>query len=279
MAFAKNVGQKNMYGICRIQKYKNNTIRGIENHLERRNTTTNPDIEKHKSKDNYDLTGQQDRTLKSLIKERLEKIGTTIKRKDAVTMVELLFTASPEFFENMTPNEVRSYFQKCYEFACNKYGKENIIAADVHLDEKTPHMHLELVPISKGRLCAKELFNHKLEQLQDQVHEQVFSKYNLERGDSRKKAKHISTLSYKILTLQREKAEIEADLQRLDKIRDSDKVYQLEQKFHKTQQMLDKMIKTLEQNPKAMAEFKRAIQEMKRREEQEKANEELTPML
>jgi len=274
LAFEKNVGQKNMYGICRIQKYKNETIRGIENHLERRNTTTNPDIQKHKSKNNYDLTGQQDRTLKSLIKERLNFLGIKKQRKNAVTMVEFLFTASHEFFENMTPNEVRSYFQKCYEFACNKYGKENIVAADVHLDEHTPHMHLELIPICKNKLDARSLFNHKLEELQNQVHEQVFSKYGLERGDSHKKAKHISTLSYKILTLQKQKADIEADLQRLDKIRDSDKVYQLEQKYHKTQQMLSQMINTLEQNPKAMEEFKKAVQEMKRREE-----EDLTPML
>lgn len=266
-----------MYGIVRVQKYSNNKIRGIENHLERRNTTTNPDIQKSKSKDNYDLTGLQDRTLKSLIKDRLQGVTIKKKRKDIVTMVELLFTASHEFFENMTPNEVRSYFQSCYEFACKKYGKENIIAADVHLDERTPHMHLELVPISKGKLCAKDLFNHKLEELQDQAHEQVFSKYNLERGDSHKKAKHIATLSYKILTLQKEKADIEADLQRLDKIRDSDQVYQLEQKHHRTQLMLDKMIRTLEQNPKAMEEFKKAVREMKRREEKE--NDELTPML
>lgn len=263
-----------MYGIIRVQKYSNNKIRGIENHLERRNTTTNPDIQKHKSKDNYDLTGLQNSTLKSLIKERLKYAVIKKKRKDIVTMVELLFTASPEFFENMSSQEIRQYFQKCYDFAAAKYGKENIIAADVHLDEKTPHMHLELVPISKGKLCAKDLFHNKLDELHDQVYEQVFSKYGLERGDSRKQAKHISTLSFKILTLQKEKAQLEFELQNLGAIRDSDQVYQLQQKLKKTQQMLNKMITTLERNPKAMEEFKKAVQEMKRREE-----EDLTPML
>ena len=67
--FVEMWGIKMSYGIVRIQKYNNSQVRGIENHLERRNTTTNPDIDKSKSKMNYDLTAMKDRTLKSLIKE------------------------------------------------------------------------------------------------------------------------------------------------------------------------------------------------------------------
>ena len=81
MAFKKKCGGKKMYGIMRIQKYHNDTIRGIENHLERRATTTNPDIDKGKSKNNYDLTNQQDKTLKSLIKNLLQKVGIKKQRK------------------------------------------------------------------------------------------------------------------------------------------------------------------------------------------------------
>lgn len=270
MAFKKNVGQKNMYGIVRIQKYKNDTIRGIENHLERRNTTTNPDIQTHKSKNNYDLTGQQDRTLKGLIRERLELLGIKKQRKNAVTMVEFLFTASHEFFENMTPNEVRSYFQKCYEFACNKYGKENIIAADVHLDEKTPHMHLELIPICKNKLDARSLFNHKLDELQEQCHQEVFSKYGLERGDSHRKAKHISTLNLKILTLEKEKERLEQQIAELKNSRDNDKLYKLNEDLKRTQSMLNDMFQVLEHNPKLMAEYKKAIIEYQKREQEER---------
>lgn len=258
-----------MYGILRIQKYKNNTIRGIENHLERRATTTNPDIDKGKSKNNYDLTGQQDRTLKSLIKNLLYKVGIKKYRKDAVTMVEMLFTASPEFFENMSDYEKRQYFQNCYDFACKKYGKENIIAADVHLDEKTPHMHLELVPISKGRLCAKELFNHKLEQLQDEVHQEVFSKYNLERGDSHKKAKHISTLNLKVLTLQNEIAEKEKQLATLNQ----EQLFKMQEHIKKLSSRLNEMMSVIESDKDLMEDYKKA------REEYYKSQEDLTQEL
>lgn len=265
--------KKNMYGIVRIQKYKNDTIRGIENHLERRNTTTNPDIKRNKSKENYDITGQQDRTLKSLIKEKLQGVTIKKKRKDIVTMVELLFTASPEFFKDMSSQEIRQYFEQCYEFAAKKYGKENIIAADVHLDEQTPHMHLELVPISKGRLCAKELFDHKLDQLQEEIHQNVFSKYNLERGDSHRKAKHISTLNFKILTLEEEKQRLEQQIEELKNTRDNDKLYKLNADLKKTQSMLNDMFQVLEKNPKLMQEYKKAIVEYQRREQNERGRE------
>lgn len=258
------------YGIVRIQKYNNSQVRGIENHLERRNTTTNPDIDKSKSKMNYDLTAMKDRTLKSMIKEKLQNVEIKKKRKDVVTMVEMLFTASPEFFENMSAEEIRQYFQKCYEFAAKKYGAENIIAADVHLDEKTPHMHLELVPISKGRLCAKDLFNHKLEELQEQAHQQVFSHYGLERGDSHRKAKHISTLNYKILTLEKKEIELQQQIAELENARDNSQLYKLQRDLKSTQQMLSKMFQVLENNPKLMAEYKQAIVEMEKRETEEK---------
>lgn len=261
------------YGIVRIQKYSNNTIRGIENHLERRATTTNPDIDKGKSKNNYDLTGLKDRTLKSLIKEKLQGVTIKKKRKDIVTMVEMLFTASPEFFENMSNDEIRQYFQNCYDWACRKYGKENIIAADVHLDEKTPHMHLELVPISKGRLCAKDLFNHKLDELQEQVHNEVFSKYDLERGDSHRKAKHISTLNYKILTLQQEIDRKQLELIEVEKQLDNNELYKMRQDIKSLQEKLSKMFEVLERNPNLMQEYKKAIEEMQRREKEDLTQE------
>ena len=264
---------KNMYGIVRIQKYHNDTIRGIENHLERRATTTNPDINKGKSKNNYDLTGQQDRTLKSLIKELLQKVGIKKQRKNAVTMVEMMFTASPEFFENMSDCEIRQYFQNCYDWACKKYGKENIIASDVHLDEKTPHMHLELVPIYKGKLDARSLFNHKLDELQEEVHNEVFSKYNLERGDSHRKAKHISTLNLKIITLENREVELPNEIASLESERDNNQLYKLNQDLKKTQAMLNDMFKVLEHNPKLMEEYRQAIKEIQRRD---KENQEYT---
>ena len=259
-----------MYGILRIKKYKMSNVGGIENHIERKRTTTNPDIQQDKTKLNYDITGQQHRTLKSLIKDVLNKYKINKIRKNGVAMTEFLFTASTQFFENMIPQEIHSYFENCYEFVCKKYGKENVIAADVHLDEKTPHMHLELVPIHKEKLDARSLFNNKLDQLQEEVHQEVFSKYGLERGDSHRKAKHVSSLNYKIITLEKEKEDLEKQIAELQNTRDNNTLYKLNNDLKKTQEMLSDMFKVLEHNPKLMREYKEAIQEMKRREQEEK---------
>ena len=65
-----------------------------------------------------------------------------------------------------------------------RYGEENIIAAVVHNDESTLHMHLNLMPVTKdGRLCSKQLFDKpQLQKLQTDFYEEVGKKYGLERG-------------------------------------------------------------------------------------------------
>lgn len=46
-----------------------------------------------------------------------------------------------------------------YRFACEKWGEDYIIGAEVHLDETTPHMHLLMVPVAerktRGRTSTK----------------------------------------------------------------------------------------------------------------------------
>ena len=67
------------------------------------------------------------------------------------------------------------------------------------MDETTPHMHLNLVPITKdGRLCSKDLFDKsKLRQLQTDFYEAIGKKYGLERGKEGSQAKHLSTAEFK----------------------------------------------------------------------------------
>ncbi len=67
-------------------------------------------------------------------------------------------------------------------------GKENFVSAVVHMDEKTPHLHLTFVPITEdGRLCAKEIIGNKkaLTEWQDQFWSFMVKRYpELERGES-----------------------------------------------------------------------------------------------
>lgn len=45
-------------------------------------------------------------------------------------------------------SQTYAMFMDTYDFACERFGEENIVGAYIHLDEYTPHMHLFVVPIS-----------------------------------------------------------------------------------------------------------------------------------
>src|SRR5699024_4968876 len=56
----------------------------------------------------------------------------------------------------------------------DRYGKQNIAYATVHMDEKTPHMHLGVVPMRDGKLQGKNVFNRQeLLWLQDKFPEHM----------------------------------------------------------------------------------------------------------
>ena len=76
--------------------------------------------------------------------------------------METLITASPELLNRMNPQEQRQFFERAAAFLYERIGKENVISAVVHMDEKTPHMHLCFCPITKdGRLSAKDILGNK----------------------------------------------------------------------------------------------------------------------
>ena len=49
--------------------------------------------------------------------------------------------------ENDIPEKVKNFFDDSFEFLENLVGKENIVYAEVHYDEDTPHMHFYFLPI------------------------------------------------------------------------------------------------------------------------------------
>jgi len=85
----------------------------------------------------------------------------------------------------------------------HKIGKENIFTAVVHLDEKTPHMHLCFTPITQdGRLSAKDIIGNRtqLTQWQDDFFAHMVKAYpDLERGESASVTgrRHIPTRVFK----------------------------------------------------------------------------------
>ena len=198
--------EKAQYAILRFAKYKGPEIGNIEAHNERTKEkyASNPDVDTSRSKYNFHLI-QPSRKYRAEA-ERQIAAAECRTRKDSVRVVEVLVTASPEFFKGKKRAEIRAFFEDALAFIEKHQSKETIISAVVHMDEKTPHMHLSFVPLTEdGRLSAKEIVGNKkkLTQWQDRFWEHMVKKYpDLERGESASETgrDHIPTRVFKQMT-------------------------------------------------------------------------------
>ena len=134
-----------------------------------------------------------------IINERLSQLDLKRKiRSDAILMNSFIITSDGEFFKGLNLFEIDKFFADCTKFFSDKYGEENMISAVVHMDETTPHMHLNFIPINQGRLSSKSLFDRqKLAELQTELHEKIGKKWGLQRGKEGSQAKHLSTAEFK----------------------------------------------------------------------------------
>ena len=179
---------KPQYAILRFAKYKGPEIGRIEAHDERTKTeyASNPDVDTSRSRLNFHLVKPQ-RSYRAEAEKQIAEAGCRA-RKDSVRVVETLITASPEFFQGKKPREVKEFFEYALAFIQEKQTPETIISAVVHVDEKTPHMHLCFVPLTvDGRLSAKDIIGNKkkLTQWQDEFWKHMVKKYpDFERGES-----------------------------------------------------------------------------------------------
>ncbi|WP_426704506.1 MobV family relaxase [Staphylococcus shinii] len=228
------------YSIVRVSKVKSGTnTTGIQKHVQRENNNyENEDIDHSKTHLNYDLVNDNKRNFNNLIDEKIEQ-NYTSKRKirtDAVKHIDGLITSDSEFFDNQTPEDTKQFFEHAKEFLEQEYCKDNLLYATVHMDEKTPHMHYGVVPITDdGRLSAKQVVGNKkaLTEFQDRFNEYVNQRgYDLERGQSRQvtNAKHEQISQYKQKT-EYHKQEYERESQKSDYIKQkNDKLMQEYQK-------------------------------------------------
>ena len=179
---------KAQYAILRFAKYKGPEIGHIESHNERtkENYASNPDIDTTRSHLNFHLVTPE-RKYRAESEKQIAEAGCRT-RSDSVRVVEALVTASPEFFKGKKKSEVKAYFTEALDFIQKYQSKDTIISAVVHMDEKTPHMHLCFVPLTEDkRLSAKEIVGNKkkLTWWQDEFWKHMVKKYpDLERGES-----------------------------------------------------------------------------------------------
>ena len=193
------------YAILRFAKHKGGASKALSAHHERTKEeyASNPDIDKSRIAQNYHLVTPR-WSYEQEIKHRIQMAGCRVRR-DSVKFVDTLVTVSPEFAKAHEA-EMPEYFNRAFDFLKERVGEENIISAVVHTDEKTPHLHLCFVPLTKdGRLSAKEILGNKkrMIQWQDDFYACMAERWpELERGTPavETRRKHLTPQWYKKVT-------------------------------------------------------------------------------
>lgn len=156
-----------------ITKHKNGT-RGQQRHNERKEGQKhrNRNIDDSRTKDNVWLTPDDGRTFNERIESILEE-NYTGKRKprwDSVKMCEITVQIGGDLAENGTEEEQVEALKQAFEELRDQYGEKNIVSAVIHVDETTPHLHFDFVPITrKGGLSAREVVGDRAQMRKTQA--------------------------------------------------------------------------------------------------------------
>jgi hypothetical protein len=188
------------HAIIRVAKIKTaGAARGKTAHNYRLVDTPNADQERAAVLNKeYINTGQAD--YWSLAEQRIGEVVTRKVREDQVRAMEVVLTASPEWFkrgQDGQAEDVRGgkWVESNLNFLKEKFGEKNVVSFTLHQDETTPHIHAVVIPITqneKGRAClsADRLFNPTtLAQLQTD-YAAAMAGHGLERGVEGSRRQH-----------------------------------------------------------------------------------------
>ena len=89
-------------------------------------------------------------TINQAIRERIKMAGIDKIRKNQHTALEVILSGSPETLNSLSKDEVNRWADESLKWAKEQWGENNVVSAVLHCDEKTPHIHLILVPIVQG---------------------------------------------------------------------------------------------------------------------------------
>ena len=263
----------NQFAIMRFAKYKGPEISRIEAHNERTKETyvSNPDIDPTRTTLNFHLIEPQNRYRAEA--ERQIAAAQCRTRTDSVRLVETLITCSPEFFAGKGQMEIQAYFQHALDFLQQKLRPETFVSAVVHLDEKTPHMHVTFVPLTQdGRLSAKDIIGNRKHLIawQDAYWQHMVGKFpELQRGVSASKTglKHIPPQVFKQMV------RLTKQSQRIEVALDSTNMFNAKSKVEEVKRLLASYIPAVEKMATQLKKYGVAFEEV---EELQAENELLT---
>lgn len=178
---------------------------------------------------NKDYILRDGESREDAVRARIEAAGVARAiRANQVTSLDIIATANHEAMQRIEQaGQLDAWAADCIEATRAIFGRENVVAAMLHMDEHTPHLHIAVVPIVQGaakprpatrkeseardgrpkrrykrqetaaRLCAKDVMTREnMRMWQDTIAAHV-AKYELERGERGSKAKHQDPAEYR----------------------------------------------------------------------------------
>ena len=229
------------YAIFRCQSINTlNDLSHIGSHNKREKETykSNPDIRKEDSINNielvkcnskyrekfYEITKEyrkeHEEKMKTIRQDRYKTFDQMVDDSKSCVADDMIFTSGPEFFKDMTKEEILRWANGCMEFVYKDLGytKEQVIQSVLHLDERTPHIHCVVVPLVKklDKRVNKERYSiSKRDYIKDQNYLSILQDkycfrlnnlgFKLERGEKGTKIKNLSLGQLKGITRQYER--------------------------------------------------------------------------
>lgn len=199
----------NNFIVFRMNKHKSATaMRSSLKHAMRviRTPNANPDLRAAncfwETQDGRVLGGK---TVEQCMELYNSKLPDNV-RKNNVHCIEYVVSGSPEHMATLSREQQQQFFFDAVKFLSGKTGgMNNILHAQIHYDETTPHLTLFMMPLDeKGKLNARKFIGGKkgvLREFQTEIAKEVGAKYGFARGIMKEKPDNHITVKefYKIL--------------------------------------------------------------------------------
>ena len=208
------------FAVCHVEKCNPNTY-ALGLHISREHIPTNADQDK--THENVYLVSHGN-NLNEAIDNRIKEgyKGKTAIRKDAVKALSIVLTGTyDQMFKLESQGRLDQWVKANQNWLDNRFGKANVVSLALHMDEKTPHLHVVVVPLTAdGRLSAKEILGdrNKMKQMQTDYAKQM-ERFGLERGKEGSRAKHedvkeyYNRVNYELPKLREEVKEIKGEIE------------------------------------------------------------------
>lgn len=293
-----------------MQSYIYRSRKATTAHIERTVSPANADIERTPLNENLVEYPDGVETRTQAIQHRIENAG--IKRKishNQIRALQIMLSGTHEDMQRIqAEGKLDEWCNDNIKWLQDTFGRDNLVSAVLHMDEKTPHIHATVVPIVTGerrkirekkkieaqeqvqpgkrkyrkkpadavRLCADDVMTREnLERFQDTYAEKM-QKYGLGRGIKGSDARHISTPQYyRDLYAQNEELKENIGYLQEEKQEVYEKVRDLYDRKDEAREKFLNMHNYTQNKEKEITEMESRLQQLKRDYEPYKAQEEV----